>query len=467
VDKRIEGARPRPRVALIGSFEDKDLNRFTRLFPTIWSAVNFDQLSEQVDPREIDLLVIGADITTVGVRDSKQYNYLNNAHIICFSDSLHSLPGPFSGTYVCHGGLATTEEYELPTVSLPFHRRRELDLRSVSSTKGWARLRLEWLAPTTVDRKKFEAEFEQKAIVFAHQEDAPLAIIYRRDHNNNLGVACLPNNVFSQYEWVELIALEWAESDRESFPGFGDWTKFPEWMLPEEEEISERILTLEEQKLNTIKQIDGKIGRLSQKLAQVRVAANQGRRRLLTAQGDELVEEVRKILSDIGFKVELVDDSLEAGQPKREDLRLRVPGAGNRGWEAIAEVRGYAKSAGTTRDLGRLGRFSDLFVREKGHLPNKRIYIVNGQFEIRNPSQREEPLASAAEDIEEFSKVGGIVISTIDLFRVAKLPKQCDLGRVRDSIVNATGRWEFQPSANYAQKQQPAIKKRRTQPKGP
>jgi len=297
----IEGARPRPRLALVGSFDDDTLSRFKNLFPTVWWGEDFTDLKKQVDYREIDLVVIGTDVP-VRLRDP-MLPYLNNCHLICFSADVSPLPGPNKPTVVRTAREATTtEEYELPTMPLSFHRRRELDLRSISSAKGWVQLEL--VDPThsvnVGELKRFREAFESKAIVLNHHTGLPLATIYWREHDN-LAVAWLPQTAFSQYEWVELLSIDWAESDKEGFPAFGDWTKSSEWMLPEEITLVDRISSLEEQKLKTVRQIDEEIGRLSQELARVTLAASEGRRRLLTAQNDDLVEEVKAVFSDIGF----------------------------------------------------------------------------------------------------------------------------------------------------------------------
>ena len=58
MSSKIGGQRPRPRVALLGTFLDQDMNYFRRIFPTIWPALDINSLRESVDKREIDLIVI-------------------------------------------------------------------------------------------------------------------------------------------------------------------------------------------------------------------------------------------------------------------------------------------------------------------------------------------------------------------------------------------------------------------------
>jgi len=214
-------------------------------------------------------------------------------------------------------------------------------------------------------------------------------------------------------------------------------------MTREEKMLVERIDVLEREKVEAIRQFDQQIAELMIESTQATLIANDGRRRLITAQGDELVDEVASAFEAFGFGVEQVDDALTSGMPKREDLRLRDPADPNSDWEAIVEVRGYGKSGGTTADIQRIGRFANFYLGEKGRLPDKRMYVVNGQIELP-PSQRELPLASAREDVELFGEDNGVVISTLDLFRVLETSTPKQLQAVRESIKRTSGRWTGQ-----------------------
>lgn len=135
-----------------------------------------------------------------------------------------------------------------------------------------------------------------------------------------------------------------------------------------------------------------------------------------------------------------VDQLVTKKEPKREDLRLRHVDKEGVEWNAIVEVRGYARSGGSTADLLRLARFADLYEKETGQSSDKRIYIVNGQLELL-PSQRQEPLAAAPEDLQLFSESEGILIWSIDLFRAMKATDPTDYPALLESIKRAQGRW--------------------------
>ncbi len=323
-------------------------------------------------------------------------------------------------------------------IPLPLSRRREADLGTLSSVKGWLALRvLNTMAGPMPEEAT--AVFENGAIICDRHTNAPLATAYVRD-KPELGVAWLPFTPISQAAWVEALVTQWAEFDKESFPHFRDWTQSPEWIVPEEERILSEIEALEQQKQRQIAEIDASINELVTEFAEAKDRANRTRRRLITAQGDELVQEVGDVLRELGFTVDIVDELLSEGQPRREDLRLRYSFPEEQDWEAIAEVRGYARSGGTTGDLLRLGRFANLYGNEKGRLPDKMLCIINGQLELL-PSQRQRPLASSPDDVDEFAESGGLIIWTLDLFRTVKAPSPSEYNHLRESIKDSNGRW--------------------------
>ncbi len=435
---RIGGTRPRPRVALLGHFFAHQLTRYGEIFPTVWRASTTTELAELVQASELDVLIVGPDVGFyIG-------DWTELVHVLCFSGEVPALPGPNNHYDLGIDEAAETEEYVLPDIPLPFARQRDLDLSKARGAKGWPMLNLDYRGGSLTSKAAAaaKAQFLGGAIVTDRHSGNPFAVSFRR-LDTGLGVAWLPGPVFDQVAWTELILCEWAQHDPERLPGFADWSRSPEWLTPEEQQIFDRIEALERGKQRTISTIDQKVGLLGTQYAEAALAANRGLRRLLTAQGDDLVDEVVALLSSIGFGVARVDDHLGPGQPRREDLRLTDPTEDAGGWEAIVEVRGYGRSGGTVADIGRLSRFSELYQKEKGRFPDQRIYIVNGEIEIP-PPQRQMPLASAAEDVEVFGESGGVVISTLDLFRLAKRLDGLCLPAVRGSIRTARGRWTIE-----------------------
>jgi len=434
---RIGGQRPHPRVALVGTFGADDVMHFLRMFPTVWRAENIWRLEEKVDVREIDLTVIAPDVDDAS-------DWPEETHVICFSRDINQLPGPIPRSYLQISGEAETEEFLFPDVPLPISRRREADYGDLSSVRGWPRVKLEFeftpMGPGIPGSKREAATaiFNGGGIICERHTNSPLAVTFIREKSNR-GVSWLPNVTTNRAAWVELLVTQWAQSDKDAFPNFGDWTASPEWMVVEEERILSQIQALERKKQESMIEIEKQIGELTIELALAKANAAQGQRRLITAKNEELVDEVAKTLKDFGFDVERVDQ-LVGERPKREDLRLSHLDKSGERWNAIVEVRGYARSGGKTADFLRLGRFANLYEKETGQTPDKCIYIVNGELELL-PPQRQEPLVSAPEDLQIFSDTDGILIWSIDLFRALKATDPTDYPALLESIKHAQGRW--------------------------
>jgi len=436
--QRIGGERPRPHVAIIGEFSAGDIEAFYRMFPTVWQGSTMDELSSQVDPREVDLLIIGSGVDSAG-------NWAWECHVICFSESIGRLPGPVDRSFVDLSEPAETEPFVVPDMSLMLSRRRDADLATLTGVRGWPRLELSFYTSmyTTVpqeEKARAKKIFSDGVVIAEAITQSPLSVVFIRP-DEGLGVAWLPNERYSKSKWVEAIVTQWADEDIDSFPDFGDWQSSPEWMTPREMQILSQIEDLEKQKLEAIAKYEKDIAELVSSLSDVSRDVNKGRRRLITAQGDELVDEVALLLEELGFRVHRMDQAMEEGKPKREDLRISDPDA-LASWEAIVEVRGYARSGGKTRDLLRLSRFADLYRNETGNLPNKRIYIINGQTELP-PSRREAPLAASAEDAEIFAQSDGLIIWSLDLYRAINTTLPENLQMLKQSLKRSVGRWEW------------------------
>lgn len=428
----IGGQRPRPRVALLGSVGADDFQQFQRMFPTIWRRPTWYDLRKAVNVAEVDVMIIGRGIDYAGA-------WPDQVHVICFSDEIGRLPGPTPGTHTGTSGHADSEEFLLPDIPLSWSRQRQADLGQLSSVRGWRRLAILAEPGSSSAITKAWAALRGGAIILEHQTNMPLAAAYLR-RGSKLGVAWFPYTPVNEAAWVELLLTEWAQSDPQRLPDFQDWRASPDWMLQEEREIVSEIEALEEDKRTFIARVDRQIGERTAALAAAKVRADNGPRQLVTAQGDVLLNEVARVFTQIGFAVESVDQTLPPGTPRREDLRLTDPSDPTQRWQAIVEVRGYARSSGKTADLQKIHRHASLYRRQHATLPNKRIYVINGEVELL-PTQRQQPLASAQEDIEEFAQCDGLIIWTLDLFRAVNAPNPTPSSALLRSIKEGVGRW--------------------------
>jgi len=336
----IKGSRPRPRVALVGKYDEETLNNLRLLFPTVWEAENLHGIVPQVDPRELDLVVIGRNIT-------QEANWIWNVNVISFSSDV-PVPNPIGG-YLTTSQVASTEAYNLPHLPLNIDRLRQVDFAGVANIKGWYLVSLDTRSAMNMALYNTAWErFAEGAIATEAVSGTPLAEIFMRA-DKKLGVAILPNPAFRIFPWVELICTEWAKTLPDLFPSFGDWTKTTEWMTADELRYSEELHRLDDEEKRILAELSKGKASLQIQLAQASSSANIGIRRLIKSQSDELVDEVAKALEALGFTVTKMDDQISEGSPKLEDLRIKDPDV--KDWQALVEVRGYSKSGGNTSDL--------------------------------------------------------------------------------------------------------------------
>jgi len=241
--------------------------------------------------------------------------------------------------------------------------------------------------------------------------------------------------------WLGAALRAWNAANSGRFPRAANWRHDDRWTVAKERPLIERLDRLRQERTEVVARLDREESVAERLLMEARAAADVGRRALLTAQGAALVTAVSEALTALGFDVENVDDAIEESQTKREDLRVSCPDDDS--WTNITEVRGYSRGA-KTADIGRLGRFAELYRQEFGFAPGSRWYIVNHRLN-EDAASRPTVLAGASEDIEVFGSVNGLVVDTRDLFDLAN---DVDAGVVNASqarrrLMDATGRYEF------------------------
>jgi hypothetical protein len=365
---KLKGTRPRPRVALIGDFEEDTIDIFKKLFPTIWYASDLEELENQISPIEIDLTIIAPQYSFSTRELNYFYKVLNHSHVICFSDEAQHLPGPEENSSLIISKESTTEEYKISELLLPYFNLLESNLTGATNARGWPLLdlQIDYRTGSNIPDKEQLAVLLDGSLLFDPHTCKPFASRFTR-LDSKLGVAWLPNKFFNISSWVELICMTWAETDQARFPDFGNWTKNPIWMTHEEESLHSEIEKLNSDLSKMTNKFTRQISELTKKLVETSLTINLSKRRLITSQGDNLLDEVAKSFEELGYKVIRVDEELDEGQRKKEDLRIQDPDV--KDWEAIVEVRGHLKSSGQASDLQRIYKFAHLYYLETGREP--------------------------------------------------------------------------------------------------
>jgi len=197
-----------------------------------------------------------------------------------------------------------------------------------------------------------------------------------------------------------------------------------DWYTPEERRLAHRITETRE----NIEQLQDELEQLETALRAEGERSDGATRRILWADGDELVAAVSEILTRLGFTIRDMDSELESGSPKREDLRLTL--AGQVGWEAIVEVKGYTKGTRTS-DARQIREYRDDYIIKKGRPPDLTMWVANPHRGIADPSSRPAPDVNVA---QQAASIDAVHVLASDLYR---LWAQVASGALQDSDAMA------------------------------
>lgn len=247
----------------------------------------------------------------------------------------------------------------------------------------------------------------------------------------------LPDETSNKEMWIAAAFSEWSKTDPDKFPPDPIWVERPQWQTKAEREAISSLTSLREERARVLADLDKRELELVQQYEGMRREADQRERRLLTAQGNDLVQEVQAALEEIGFKVQDVDVEQAPKGTLLEDLRIEDAEASD--WIALAEVRGYTGGAKVS-DLQRIGRFVEHYIRAEKKGPSARWYIVNHNLKM-DPSARPPVLGGGAEDVAIFEDAGGLIIDTRVLFTIREQVRTGAVERAaaRQSIRDAKG----------------------------
>lgn len=247
----------------------------------------------------------------------------------------------------------------------------------------------------------------------------------------------LPEWVPNPRAWVQAAWRAWYEAFPDRIPKPPDWSDSPTWHTPEEAKVTAKVNAVLDEKRRVLANLAESAEALEKEFVKAREAAEAGPRRMLSAQGEDLVTAVQGVLEDLGFEVQNMDLIREVGD-RREDLRVRDADD----YEAIAEVRGY-KGGAQSNDLQRIGRFEALYAMETGHLPSARWYIAN---ELLNQDPGTRPkvlLASKPDDVRAWGEDSGVLISSVALYRLWQkvMSEEIDKDEARRMLRDSRGQF--------------------------
>lgn len=252
----------------------------------------------------------------------------------------------------------------------------------------------------------------------------------------------LPGDVKRHTEWVLAAISLFRAVHPDLFIHLPGWDRNRQWLTPDELDVQVRIEQLEEELDATVRTLGQELERQRALLDRRRHQAESGRRRLLKATGDELVDEVTDLLKDLGYRVIDVDRHRSEGEPRREDLRVTDP---TDGWTALVEVKGRTRGAAKTTELQRFPEWRELFRDESGRNPDASWYIVN-QYANQDPAVRPPILETDPDALALFARSDGLAIDTSTLFRLWNLVATGEMmpDAARDLLRDTRGRFADQ-----------------------
>ncbi len=234
--------------------------------------------------------------------------------------------------------------------------------------------------------------------------------------------------------WFRALLSELHESDPVRVPQAPPrLSQLSDWYTPQESALAARISQVESE----IERLSDEQFQLQTEMATEVERSDRGIRRVLWADGDELVGAVRDILGDLGFEVRDMDAELSPGESKREDLRLTLQGVP--GWEAMVEVKGYP-SGTKTNDARQIREHRDRYIREESRNPDLVVWLSN-PYRTTEPSSRPVPDQNVKDTAEN---VGALHVLATDIYRQWALAAadSLDKASVVQSLVDAEpGLW--------------------------
>ena len=217
-----------------------------------------------------------------------------------------------------------------------------------------------------------------------------------------------------------------------------------DWYSPGQRVLADRISQIDSE----IDRLSEERSRLQAELAEEGQRADSGIRRVLWSDGDELVASAKEVFSGLNFAVRNMDEEKTQGEPKREDLRLALPGKA--GWEAMVEVKGYTNGT-RTNDSRQIREYRDRYFGEEGRQPDLTIWLSN-PFRKRDPCGLREDGAAVCSFrpppetnvVEAAANIGAVYVLTTDLYRTWALVAagKLNASTIVNSLVTATpGLW--------------------------
>jgi hypothetical protein len=280
-------------------------------------------------------------------------------------------------------------------------------------------------------------------LVHVGAKQSVYALLTHRGGKLNL---VLPAESQQHVAWLRLFLDLVGDVDPESVPPDLDWKTSERWSPPEVSKHVGDLQGLRQDHEAAVTEFQRREQEIKAQLEESTRLADEGTRRILTTDGDGLVEAVTTVLEDLGFTVRDMDDHHdERTGAKLEDLRVEDPLDPD--WLSLVEVKGYAKGA-KVNDVPQItGRPAVAYTKETGQEPPAVWHVVNA-WRGTNPSTRVQAIPND-DDLRPLTEAGGALIDTRDLYEAWRDVSAgiADAESVRASLRDAKTRWRWTPES--------------------
>jgi len=419
---------PRPQVVAIGFDDELDaaLDQVAPMCGSLHRFVNWEHCLANASESEVDIVVAAQALSIEGPVGPFPQSPFASAHVAFWTD------GGFTDDF------CTTEFSIVNVTETTMERRSDLDVFGNAIEQLYRHFKMS--PPQTGIYQSAEPMGAYTWLLRTPDHDL-VAVYDRATVGDTLSIGIRIPRAGNLQLWFAAFLTHLHGDFPEAVPHAPPKLGVPEdWYVPAETELVAKIAAVEQ----AIAEQEADLDRLKVEFRETSQAADAEERRVLYAQGDELVAGVQNTLMAIGFEVENQDEQTEEGAPKREDLHFWLPTAPED--VGIIEVKG-SKRGLATNDSRQINEQTVNFAAAHGRPPWRVWWIVNPNC-TSDPSTR--PATSA-----DASKVAATIQATIlavpDLYRLHQdvLHERRSAGEARQLLLDVGhGAWAYDGSAS-------------------
>jgi hypothetical protein len=213
-------------------------------------------------------------------------------------------------------------------------------------------------------------------------------------------------NTVEMSQWVAAALRTWKVRAPETFPRVATWQDSPAWWTPEQRRLEQELAVIHEERAEVLGRLASREADVHRFLDQEKKRAEANELRLVTGQGDDLVDATANALVSLGFSV--VVPSEECTSAKAEDLIVTRSEWPN--WLASVEVKGFRTSGARLADAAKLSS------RRKRRSATQALFIVNGECGLP-PEARHVPFQGNADAHDTLLELEVLVIDSRNLYQ--------------------------------------------------